>query len=174
MKNYLWAINRNVLDSKRRLGLSSDEGLPLLVGLGDDLISESLVFVLAIEGEVVLGLAIWDLVGSEPLSGVGEIAWFEFFDVLEVVDLVSELVFDVDAHDLPVSLSFVDHGEDSESFDLDDLTTSRNSWTDFAKIDGIVITAYDDENLDLLELWLPSLVFLSTCLGFSQVWGMQP
>ena len=116
-----------------------------MVSLGDDLVGESLVLVLAIESEVVLGLAIWDLVGSEPLSGVGEVAWLEVLDVLEVVDLVSELVFDVDADDLPVSLSFVDHGEDAESFDLDDLTASRNSGADFANIDGIVVTTYGDE-----------------------------
>jgi len=120
------------------------------------LVGESLVFVLTIESEIVLGLAIWDLVGSEPFSGVGEVAWLKVFNVFEVVDLVSELVFDVDADDLPVGLSFVDHGEDTESFDLDDFTSSRNSGTDFADINGVVVTTFVSVLVNVLGV-LPGL-----------------
>lgn len=45
---------------------SSDQSLPSIAALSNDLLGVFLVLAFAAEGKLVLGLAIWDLVDSEP------------------------------------------------------------------------------------------------------------
>jgi hypothetical protein len=61
-------------------------------------------------------------------------------DVLNVVELGSERVVDVDDEDLPVGLAFVEEGHDSENLYLLDLTSVTDGFTDFANVERIVVT----------------------------------
>ena len=72
----------------------------------DDVEGVLLVLALASEGELVLGLAIGDLVDAEPLVGGTEKARQVALDVLDVVQLGGQGVVDVDDDDLPVSLAY--------------------------------------------------------------------
>ena len=66
------------------------------MGLVNDVFSEGLVFVPAVEGEDVEGLTVGALVDLEPFAGGVEVAGLDLFDVFEVVQLVGVFVVDVD------------------------------------------------------------------------------
>jgi hypothetical protein len=122
------------------LGLASDELLPRLGALANDLHGVLAVLALAGEGELVLRLAVWDLVNAEPLIGgakeTGEVA----LDILDVVQARSERVVDVDDNDLPVGLTLVKESHDSENLDLLDLTGLGDKLADLADVQRVVVT----------------------------------
>ena len=66
-----------------------------------------LVLALAGESELVLGLAIGDLVDTEPLVGSTEKTREVTLDILDVVELSSQRVVDVNDNDIPVGLLLV-------------------------------------------------------------------
>jgi hypothetical protein len=99
-----------------------------------------LVLALASEGELVLGLAVGDLVDTEPLIGRTEETREVALDVLNIVELAGKRVVDVNNNDLPVSLLLVEKGHDTEDLDLLDLTTVADELTDLADIERVVVT----------------------------------
>jgi hypothetical protein len=120
-------------------GLASGKLLPGLGALADNLHGVLLVLALAGEGELVLGLAVWDLVDAEPLicgtEKTGQVA----LDVLDVVQLGSQRVVHVDDHDLPVGLALVEQSHDTEDLDLDDITGLVDKLADLADIQWVVV-----------------------------------
>ena len=70
-------------------GLASDELLPGLGALTDNVHGVLLVLALAGEGELVLGLAVGDFVDAEPLVGGTEEAGEMSLDILDIVELGS-------------------------------------------------------------------------------------
>jgi hypothetical protein len=98
-----------------------------------------LVLALASEGELVLGLAIGDLVDAEPLVGGAEETGQVALDVLNVVELGSKRVVDVNDDDLPVGLLLVEEGHDAEDLDLLDLAGVADKLTDLADIERVVV-----------------------------------
>ena len=60
-------------------------------------------------------------------------------DVLDVVQLGSERVGDVDDDDLPVGLALIKEGHDTENLDLFDLTGIPDLLADLANIERIVV-----------------------------------
>ena len=98
-----------------------------------------LVLALASEGELVLGLAIGDLVDTEPLVGrtekTGEVA----LDVLDVVELGGKRVVDIDDNDLPVGLVLVKEGHNTKDLDLLDLTGVTDKLTNLADVERVVV-----------------------------------
>jgi hypothetical protein len=105
--------------------------------LGENL---RLVLALASEGELVLGLSVRDLVDTEPLVGGTEEAGQVALDVLNVVQLVGQGVVDVNDNDLPVGLTLVEEGHDTEDLDLLDLAGVANQLTDLANVERVVVT----------------------------------
>lgn len=99
-----------------------------------------LVLALASEGKLVLRLAVGDLVDTEPLVGGTEQARQVALDVLDVVQLRSKRVVDINDNDLPVSLLLVEKGHDTEDLDLLDLAGVANKLTDLADIERVVVT----------------------------------
>lgn len=99
-----------------------------------------LVLALAGESELVLGLAIGDLVDTEPLIGGTEKTRQVALDVLNVVELRSKGVVDINDNDLPVSLLLVEKGHDTEDLDLLDLTGVADKLTDLANVERVVVT----------------------------------
>lgn len=99
-----------------------------------------LVLALAGEGELVLGLAIGDLVDTEPLVGGAEETRELALNVLDVVELSSKRVVDVDDNDLPVGLLLIKESHHTEDLDLLDLTGVANDLTDLADIERVVVT----------------------------------
>jgi hypothetical protein len=55
-----------------RLLLAGDETLPCFTALLDDLLGVLFVLAFTTEGKLILWLAIWDLVDTEPLIGSSE------------------------------------------------------------------------------------------------------
>jgi hypothetical protein len=99
-----------------------------------------LVLALASEGELVLGLAVRDLVDTEPLVGGTEKARQVALNVLDVVELRGQRVVHVNDNDLPVSLLLVEKGHDTEDLDLLDLAGVANKLADLADIERVVVT----------------------------------
>lgn len=121
-------------------GLASDETLPSLGTLADDVHGVLLVLALAGEGELVLGLAIGDLVDAEPLVGSPQETRKVALDILNIVELGCKRVVDVDDNDLPVGLLLVKQSHDTEDLDLDDLTGLGNKLTNLAHVQWVVVT----------------------------------
>jgi hypothetical protein len=61
-------------------------------------------------------------------------------NVLDVVQTRSERVVDVDDEDLPVGLTLVKQGHDTEDLDLFDLAGVADGLTDLADIERVVVT----------------------------------
>lgn len=135
----LWGLDVGEADFTRS-GLAGDELLPGIGTLVDDILGVLLVLALAGEGELVLGLAVGDLVDTEPLVGgtheTGQVA----LNILNVVKLRGQSVVDVDDNDLPVGLLFVNQGHDTEDLDLLDLTGVADELTDLANVERVVVT----------------------------------
>jgi hypothetical protein len=110
------------------------------MGLVDDLHGVLLVFGLTGEGELVLRLPIGDLVDPEPLVGCPDETREVTLDIFDIVQLGSERVGNVNDDDLPVGLTLVEEGHDTEDFDLFDLTSVTNLFADLAHIERVVVT----------------------------------
>ena len=61
-------------------------------------------------------------------------------NILDVVQLGSERICNVDNNDLPVGLTLIQEGHDSENLDLLDLTSVADLFADLANVEGIVVT----------------------------------
>ena len=61
-------------------------------------------------------------------------------DVLDVVQLGSEGVGNVDDDDFPVGLTLIEKGHDTENLDLFDLASITDLFANLANIEGIVVT----------------------------------
>jgi len=135
------SLNRGVGDVDfTGLGLTSDQSLPGLVALVNDLSSVLAVFGLTGEGELVLGLSIGNFVDAEPFIGRTDETRKVTLDILNVVELGSERVVDIDDENLPVGLTFVEESHDTEDLYLLDLTSVTNCLSDFANVERVVIT----------------------------------
>ena len=119
--------------------LARDELLPSLGALAHNIHGILAVLALAREGELVLGLAIWDLVDTEPLVGGTEKTRQVALDVLDVVELGGERVVDVDDDDLPVGLALVEQRHDAEDLDLLDLAGLGDELADLADVERVVV-----------------------------------
>jgi len=121
-------------------GLASNELLPGLGTLTDNVHGVLLVLALARESELVLGLAVGDLVDAEPLVCGTQKAGQVALDVLNIVQLGGQGVVDVDDNDLPVSLALVEESHDTEDLDLDDISRLVDKLTDLADVERVVVT----------------------------------
>lgn len=133
-------IDQNLQADVTGAGLASDELVPGVGALVDDVESVLLVLALAGESELVLGLAVGDLVDAEPLVGGTQEAGEVALDILDVVELGGQGVVDVDDDDLPVGLLLVDQGHDTQNLDLLDLTGVANQLTNLADVERVVVT----------------------------------
>jgi hypothetical protein len=75
--------------------LASDQTLPSITAFADDLLGILLVLAFTAEGELILRLAIWDLVDTEPFVCCTEKAWKMTLDIFNVVQLGRERVVDL-------------------------------------------------------------------------------
>lgn len=99
-----------------------------------------LVLALAGESELVLGLSVGDLVDTEPLVGGAEEAREVALNILNVVELRSQGVVDVDDNDLPVGLLLIEKSHHTEDLNLLDLTGVADELTDLANVERVVVT----------------------------------
>ncbi len=79
---------------------ASDQSVPCIAALADDLLGILLVLAFTAEGELVLGFSIWDLVDTEPFVGSAEETRKVTLNIFNVVQFGSERVVDLN---LPVS-----------------------------------------------------------------------
>ena len=121
-------------------GLAGDELLPSIGTLVDDIGGVLLVLALAGESELVLGLAVGDLVDAEPLVGGAQKAGQVTLNVLNVVELSGKRVVDVDDNDLPIGLLLIDQGHDTQNLNLLNLTGVADQLTNLANIERVVVT----------------------------------
>lgn len=62
------------------------------------------------------------------------------FDILDVIELGSKRVVDVDDDDLPVGLLLVEQGHDAEDLDLLDLAGVADELADLADVERVVVS----------------------------------
>lgn len=62
------------------------------------------------------------------------------FDILDVIELGSKGVVDVDDDDLPVGLLLVEQGHDAEDLDLLDLAGVADELADLADVERVVVS----------------------------------
>lgn len=129
------------------LGLARDELLPRLSALSDDVHGILAVLALARERELVLWLAVGNLVDAEPLIARAEETREMTLNILDVVQARSKRVVDVDDNDLPVGLALVEQSHDSQNLDLLDLTGLGDQLADLTDIQRVVVSL-------LLGLWV--------------------
>jgi hypothetical protein len=98
-----------------------------------------LVLALASEGKLVLGLAIRDLVDSEPFIGGPQETGKVTFDILNVVEFRSQGIVYVNDNDLPVGLLLVKESHDTENLNLLDLAYISDQLTNLTNIKRIVV-----------------------------------
>jgi hypothetical protein len=119
--------------------LAGNELLPSLGALTDNVHGVLLVLALAGEGELVLGLAIGNLIDAEPLVGGTEKAGQVTLDILDVVELGGQGVVHVDDDDLPVGLTLVEQSHDTEDLDLDDISGLVDELANLADVERVVV-----------------------------------
>jgi hypothetical protein len=61
-------------------------------------------------------------------------------NILDIVQSRSQRVVDIDNDNLPVGLSFIQQGHDTENLDLLDLSNLADSFTDFTDVQRVVVT----------------------------------
>lgn len=132
--------NRDVTCGKLRSGgLSSDKTTPGLVALMNDLGGITFVLGLTRERKSVLRLSIGNLVDPEPLVGSPDQTRKMSLNVFNVIELGGERILDVDDDDLPVGLSLIEKGHDSENLDLLDLADVANLLANLTDIERVVV-----------------------------------
>jgi hypothetical protein len=99
-----------------------------------------LVFAFSRERELVLRLAIWDLVDTEPLICGPEEARKVTLHILNIIKLRGQRVVHVNDNDLPVGLLLVKKSHNTQNLDLLDLTSVSNGLTDLANVERVVVT----------------------------------
>jgi hypothetical protein len=117
-----------------------NERPPGLMGSLDDLVGVGLVLGLPVESELVLWLAIRDLVDTEPLLSGLEESWHLLLHILNVVELRGKRVSDINGNHLPVSLALIKESKAAKNLNLPDLTGLGNGVSNFAHINWITIT----------------------------------
>ena len=125
-----------------------------------------LVLALAGESELVLGLAIGDLVDTEPLVGSAEQTGQVALNVLNVVELGSQRVVDVHDNDLPVGLLLVDQSHDTQNLHLLDLAGVTDQLANLAHIQRVVVTLGLGLGVDGVRVF-PGLVQVSLAILFN-------
>ena len=77
-------------------------------------------------------------------------------DILNIVESRGQGVVDINNKDLPVGLSLIEEGHDTEDLDLLDLTGVTDGLSDLTDIEGVVVTV--SAGLGVLDGWVfPSL-----------------
>jgi len=110
---------------------------------------------------LVLWLSVWDLVDTEPLIGSSQQTWEVSLDILNIIELRSQWVVDINDNDLPVGLLLIEQSHDTKNLDLLDLTWVSDQFTDLADIQWIVVSLS-------LGLWVDDVGVLP-CLESSQL-----
>lgn len=174
--------------------LASDETFPGVGALLDDLFCVLLVFAFAAERELVLGLAIWDLVDTEPLVGCSEEAGKVTLNILNVIQFGCERIIDlkrfcqfwhemnvllathIDDNNLPIRLLFIKERHDAEDLDLLDLAGVADKLADFANIQWIIVALGFGLGVDDVGVF-PGLRMSEVKGGFAcsgcSPWGMH-
>lgn len=98
-----------------------------------------LVLALAGEGKLVLWLSVGDLVDTEPLVCGPQKTREVPLDILDIVQLGSQWVVDVDDDDLPVGLLLVKESHDAQNLDLLNLPGVSDKLADLADVQWVVI-----------------------------------
>jgi hypothetical protein len=148
------------------LGFASDEFLPSLSTLANDIGSVLLVLALAGECKLVLWLSVWDFVDSEPLICGPQETWEVSLNILNIVELWCQWVVNINDNDLPVSLLLIEKSHNTKDLDLLDLSWVANKLTNFANIQWVVVSLglglrVDDVGVfPCLQHYLPVFIML--------------
>lgn len=132
------------------------EFLPELMSLSDNILSERRVLSFAVECKLILWLSIWHFVELEPFDWRSKQSREELFDVLNVFQLISQRVVDVDSKKFPVCLAFINQSECSKNFNLNNVTARSDTRSNLTNVNRIVVTATSCCLIDMIGIF-PSL-----------------
>lgn len=99
-----------------------------------------LVLALSGESKLVLGLAIWNLVDTEPLIGCPQQAREVTLHILDIIEFGRQWIVHINDDNLPVGLLLVKQRHDTKHFDLFDLTSEAHGLTNLANVKRVVVT----------------------------------
>jgi len=133
-------LDSDVVDRQILHGtLPSNETTPCLVAFMDDLGGVFLVLGFTRESEGIFGLAIGDLVDTEPFICGPDQTREVTLHILDVIELGSEGILNIHDNDLPIGLAFIEQSHDTKNFDLLHLADIADLLPDFTNIERIVV-----------------------------------
>mmetsp|Transcript_20452 Transcript_20452/g.30975 ORF Transcript_20452/g.30975 Transcript_20452/m.30975 type:complete len:256 (-) Transcript_20452:296-1063(-) len=135
------SLNLCIAILQTSLLLSGNQILPRMVALLDDFKRIMLVHEFLIQSKDIRWLAIWNFVRAEPFSDGGQSSREELLYVINVIEEGCPFVLGIDGDNFPVGFAFIDHAEDTKNFGGTDFAGSDNSRSDFANINGIIVTS---------------------------------
>mmetsp|Transcript_35954 Transcript_35954/g.80036 ORF Transcript_35954/g.80036 Transcript_35954/m.80036 type:complete len:256 (+) Transcript_35954:737-1504(+) len=111
-----------------------------LVGLLDHLVGVGLVLALIVEAKLVGGLAVRDLVVTEPLQDLLQLTGEVLLHVSHVVHQRGLGVIHADGNDLPVQLAVINHGVHTQGLNLVHAAALASSTADLNDVHWVVVT----------------------------------
>jgi len=101
-----------------------------------------LLLVLAFSGKckLVLRFSVRDLVDTEPLIRSPKKTGKMLLDILDIVQLRSQWVIDINDDDLPVGLLLIKQCHNTEDLDLLDLPWGSNQLANLADVKWVIVT----------------------------------
>jgi len=121
------------------ISLAGNESLPCLCTFTDNVSSILLVLAFTSESKLILWLSVWDLVDTEPLVCGAEKTREMALNILNIIQLSSQWIIDINDNDLPVSLFLIEESHDTKHLDLLYLSRVTNEFTDFTDIEWVIV-----------------------------------
>mmetsp|Transcript_16300 Transcript_16300/g.27619 ORF Transcript_16300/g.27619 Transcript_16300/m.27619 type:complete len:243 (+) Transcript_16300:393-1121(+) len=121
--------------------LTSEQFLPGMMTFVNDGHGISLVHEPFLQSKHIRGLAIGNLVRPVPFPNRVQRSWQLFLDIVNVVQERSPFVIGVNDNDLPITLAFINHAQNSKNLDGTNTSWLNNTGSNFADIEWVVVTS---------------------------------
>merc|ERR1719427_1235115 len=114
--------------------------LPALISTSNNVLSKLFVLRLSIKCKFVCWLSIRHLVDFKPFHCCLEKSWHNLVNIVDIIQIVSERIIDINSNQLPISFALVNHSEDTQHFHLDHSAPLVDSLTNLTNINRIIVT----------------------------------
>merc|ERR1719184_5246 len=122
------------------ISLPTYQLLPAFIGTSNNILSKLFVLRLSIECKFICWLSIRHLVDFKPFHSCFEKSWHNLVNIVDIIQIVSKRIIDINSNQLPVSFALVNHSEDTQHFHLDHGAPLVDSLTNLTNINRIIVT----------------------------------
>merc|ERR1719153_1935278 len=122
------------------ISLPTYQLLPALIGTSNNILSKLFVLRLSIKCKFICWLSIRHLVDFKPFHSCFEKSWHNLVNIVDIIQIVSKRIIDINSNQLPVSFPLVNHSEDTQHFHLDHSAPLVDGLTNLTNINGIIVT----------------------------------